>query len=194
MSTIVTIQSTDLITDSRADINNNFSLLNSEKLETSVLSTDTTLSENSDAKVATQKAVKAYITSFLNPVSLVYPVGSIYLSVVSTNPGTLFGVGTWVAWGTGRVPVGIDVGQTEFDTVEKTGGEKTHTLTIPEIPSHTHTDSTASATTGSETALTTSAISTDTSATKTTGDATGGGNAHNNLQPYITCYMWKRTA
>lgn len=61
MSTLVTIQSTDLITNSRADINGNFSALNADKMETSVLDTDTTLAANSDAKVATQKAVKAYV-------------------------------------------------------------------------------------------------------------------------------------
>lgn len=61
MSTIVTIQSTDLITNSRADINSNFAALNADKIETSVLDTDTTLAANSDAKVATQKAVKAYV-------------------------------------------------------------------------------------------------------------------------------------
>lgn len=61
MSTLVTIQSTDLITNSRADINDNFSALNTDKMETSVLDTDTTLAANSDAKVATQKAVKAYV-------------------------------------------------------------------------------------------------------------------------------------
>ena len=57
-----------------------------------------------------------------------YPVGSIYISVTNTNPGTIFG-GTWVAFGTGRTLVGIDTSQTEFNTVQKTGGEKTHTLT-----------------------------------------------------------------
>jgi hypothetical protein len=61
MSTLTTIQSTDLITNSRADINNNFSALNTDKIETSVLDTDTTLAANSDSKVATQKAVKAYV-------------------------------------------------------------------------------------------------------------------------------------
>lgn len=61
MSSITTIQSTDLITDSRADINTNFSNLNTDKIETSVLDTDTTLAANSDSKVATQKAVKAYV-------------------------------------------------------------------------------------------------------------------------------------
>lgn len=61
MSTLVTIQSTDLITNSRADINNNFSALNTDKIETSVLDTDTALTANSDSKIATQKAVKAYV-------------------------------------------------------------------------------------------------------------------------------------
>lgn len=46
--------------------------------------------------------------------------------------------GTWVAWGAGRVPVGVDTAQTEFNTVEKTGGEKTHTLATNEMPRHNH--------------------------------------------------------
>ena len=61
MSTIVTINSTDLITNSRADLNTNFSNLNTDKIETSTLDTDTTLAANSDSKIATQKAVKAYV-------------------------------------------------------------------------------------------------------------------------------------
>ncbi len=61
MSSITTIQAADLITNSRSDINNNFANLNADKMETSVLDTDTTLAANSDAKVATQKAVKAYV-------------------------------------------------------------------------------------------------------------------------------------
>lgn len=71
--------------------------------------------------------------------SAVWPIGSVFMSVVSTNPNTLLGFGTWVAFGTGRAPVGIDTGQTEFDTVEKTGGAKTVTLSSAEMPSHTHT-------------------------------------------------------
>ena len=67
--------------------------------------------------------------------SLVYPVGSIYMSVVNTNPGTLFG-GTWVAWGSGRVPVGVDTTKSVFDTVEETGGS-----TDAIVPSHSHTAS-----------------------------------------------------
>ena len=68
-----------------------------------------------------------------------YPVGSIYINAsVSTNPSTLFGFGTWVEFGKGRVLVGVDTGQTEFDTLGETGGAKTHTLSINEMPSHNH--------------------------------------------------------
>jgi microcystin-dependent protein len=120
-----------------------------------------------------------------------FPVGSIYITVTSTNPGTYLG-GTWVAFGTGRTLVGIDAGQTEFDTVEETGGAKTHTLTSAEMPSHSHTvtdyPDSLSTTTFSGAAI----YGIVTSTTKTTSN-TGGGGAHNNLQPYIVVYMWKRT-
>jgi microcystin-dependent protein len=125
-----------------------------------------------------------------------YPVGSIYLSISPTNPGTIFG-GTWAAWGTGRVPVAVDAGQTEFNTVEKTGGEKTHSLTETEMPSHTHFPPVA-VTDGGNAAGNRSLFATN-SPFWSTGDSnnavtrTGGGAAHNNLPPYITCYMWKRT-
>ena len=59
--------------------------------------------------------------------ALVYPVGSVVTFGVSTNPATLFGFGTWAAIA-GKVIVGIDAGQEEFDTLDETGGEKTHQL------------------------------------------------------------------
>ena len=62
-------------------------------------------------------------------VDLMYPIGSIYMSVSSTNPGTTFGVGTWESWGSGRVPVGVDSNDTSFDTVEETGGNKSNSYT-----------------------------------------------------------------
>ena len=70
--------------------------------------------------------------------SQAFPVGSVFISVVSTNPGTLLGYGTWVAFGAGRMLVGIGAGQTEFDTVEEVGGAKTVTLDATMIPAHTH--------------------------------------------------------
>lgn len=67
-----------------------------------------------------------------------FPVGAVFISVVSTDPATLLGYGTWQAFGAGRVLVGLDSGDTDFDTVEETGGAKTVTLTEAQIPSHTH--------------------------------------------------------
>lgn len=110
MATITTINGSDAISTSDTVINTNFANLNSDKIETSVLDTDTALTANSDAKIATQKAVKAYADSFISPINTVYPVGSIYLSTVATNPGTVFGVGTWTAYGAGRVLVGAGTG------------------------------------------------------------------------------------
>lgn len=140
-------------------------------------------------------------------ISDVYPVGCIYTSTVSTNPNTLFGFGTWVAFGTGQCLVGIDAGQTEFDTVEETGGSKTHTLTSGEMPSHTHTQNAHSHTVygsifqeaGSGTnhrELTNSGSGSDNVSSQSvvaTNQNTGGGGAHNNLQPYIVVYFFKRT-
>lgn len=71
-------------------------------------------------------------------VTSAWPIGAIFLSVVSTDPATLLGVGTWAALGAGRVLVGLDTEQSAFDTVRKTGGETTHTLTVAEMPAHTH--------------------------------------------------------
>lgn len=68
-----------------------------------------------------------------------FPVGAVFISISSTNPGTSLGYGTWVAFGAGRVLVGLDAAQTEFDVVEETGGAKTHTLTTAEMPAHGHT-------------------------------------------------------
>jgi len=67
MSTITTINGSDVIANSRADINTNFSNLNTDKIETSTLDTDTTLAANSDSKIATQKAVKTYVDASVNP-------------------------------------------------------------------------------------------------------------------------------
>lgn len=124
-------------------------------------------------------------------ISTVYPVGCIYISTVSTNPATVFGFGTWVSFAAGRVLVGIDSGQSEFDTVEETGGSKTHTLTTDEMPAHTHTISTRNSNGYGTTVQNSDAQ--NQSETPSTG-STGGGAAHNNLQPYIVVYMFKRTA
>lgn len=118
----------------------------------------------------------------------VYPVGSIYTSVLPTSPATLFG-GTWVAFAAGRVLVGVDSTDTDFDQAEETGGAKTHTLTEAEMPSHSHTyDWENTRGSGSNGA----GDGASSFYTKTTTTA-GGDQAHNNLQPYMVVYMWKRT-
>lgn len=73
-------------------------------------------------------------TSFIDRT---YPIGSIYLSVNETNPAKYFG-GTWVAWGSGRVPVGINASDENFNAVEKTGGSAAVSLSTEHMPSHTH--------------------------------------------------------
>jgi hypothetical protein len=119
----------------------------------------------------------------------VYPVGAVYTAVVATNPATHFG-GTWLRIGAGKVLVGIDASDTDFDTVEATGGAKTHTLTVDEIPAHTHTmtieNTQGAGSAGAENG--TSSFS-----TVDTG-STGGGQAHTIVQPFLVVYMWKRTA
>jgi microcystin-dependent protein len=137
----------------------------------------------------TQIATTAFVKA---AAALLYPVGSIYSNAaVATNPGTLLGFGTWTAFGAGRVMVGLNADDEDFDTVEETGGAKTHTLTISEMPAHTHTyveDYSTNAYGPNSTG-----IIKDGTRSKNTG-STGGDTAHNNLQPYIVVYMWKRTA
>jgi len=130
----------------------------------------------------------------LHVLETIYPVGSIYTNAgVATNPGTLLGFGTWSAFGAGRVIVGVDSTDTDFDAVRETGGSKTHTLTIAELPSHTH-ETTLRGNGEDETQNFPSASdNSDPSRTMTSG-ATGGGSAHTIVQPYITAYMWRRTA
>lgn len=130
-----------------------------------------------------------YFDSIQTILNKVYPVGSVVTFGVSTNPATLLGIGTWTAIA-GRVIVGLDSGQTEFDTLDETGGAKTHTLTIPEMPSHGHTGVVGTAASGSIAAT----GSTVTPTGNTSIGSTGGDGAHNNLQPYIVKYVWQRTA
>lgn len=122
---------------------------------------------------------------------LMHRVGDIIFSTSDENPSTIYG-GTWVAWGKGQVPVGVDTSDSDFNAVEKTGGEKEHTLTVDEMPSHNHDFGQQFATTSSLSGTYGYYMiaGTQTDVIKNTG----GNQPHNNLQPYITCYMWKRIA
>ena len=145
----------------------------------------------------------------------IYPVGSVFTSVVSTNPATLLaGMSgtTWVSFGAGRTLIGIDSGDADFNSVEETGGAKTNTnttgsttLTTAQIPSHNHSASGAGSSTdaGNDNAPSGGVAlynSTPYTWSNITIGSTGGGQGHthsNNIdivQPYIVVYFWKRTA
>jgi len=132
--------------------------------------------------------------SAIATIASIYPVGSIYINAaVATNPATLLGFGTWAAFGAGRVMVGLDATDSDFDTAQETGGSKTHTLTIAEMPSHTHTSTLRGNGEDENQNIPSASDNTDPSLTMTT-NATGGGGSHNNVQPYVVVYMWRRTA
>jgi hypothetical protein len=164
---------------------------------------------------------RVVITRASIPVLAAWPVGSIFMSILPTDPKELLGGGTWVRWGQGRMPVSQWSTDTDFDTAEETGGSKTNTIAAGHLPPHTHSiaHDHANGSLGIEWASTT-----------TTGGAgirvvdiqnlTGGGgtnetavinvpaisnavlsgsggfanNPLNNTPMYIVCYMWKRTA
>lgn len=152
----------------------------------------------------------------------IYPIGAIYMSTVSTNPATLFKIGNWEALPAGRVLLaqGTSTWGVNY-SAGSTGGEDKHTLTVSESAPHNHT---GSATTSGSThthALTMRASHGESgnggvprfsdgdiwSDYKTqnlsaagehshaiTINNSGGGQAHNNMQPYLSVYMWKRTS
>lgn len=149
----------------------------------------------------------------------IYPVGSVITSVnPNYDPNKVFKTHTWVRFAAGRTLVGYNASESEFNAVEKTGGAKTHTLTTSQIPSHSHAAVNGDSSFRFTLLKIQSGLSgkinlrgADGSATRTlygvnepnqwdmlrdnaTTAATGGSGAHNNLQPYITVYFWKRTA
>jgi len=124
-----------------------------------------------------------------------YPVGSIYLNAnVATNPKTLLGFGTWESFGQGRTVIGMGSnGTTSYTTLRATGGADTVTLTIAQLPPHNHAITPALKNEGSGSVQNRfSWASTGTDTLTTTN--TGGGTSHENRMPYITVYMWRRTA
>lgn len=136
---------------------------------------------------------------------LLYPVGAIYITYGNTNPGTFLG-GIWVQFGHGRVLMGQgegNDGNTSMSFTDgSTGGEYNHTLTTNEMPSHNHTlyfdngqvaklwQISTRFESGSQSAI----VSYGTSNNYPQIDNTGGGSSHNNMQPYITVYFWRRTS
>ena len=142
---------------------------------------------------------------------LSHPIGSLFETTVSTNPGTLYG-GTWAAWGGGRVPVGVNTADSDFNTVEKTGGKKTerHEFKIgykgyygtavgsDDNMIQAYKYSTSSYGTYAYEGSTQASVNAGIQASTNTRDvaqasSTGDTSETSIVQPYITCYIWKRT-
>ena len=137
-------------------------------------------------------------------INLLYPIGSVYINATNnSNPGTLFGVGTWTAFGAGRVPVGFNASNTLFDTAEEVGGSAdaivvSHTHSITD-PGHAHGYIKPAAVNnisigGDTFQATNQSATTDPAVTGISIQSAGSSGTNANYQPYITVYMWKRTA
>lgn len=134
-----------------------------------------------------------------------YRVGDLFLTTIATNPSNFLG-GKWELFGPGRCLVCVDSSDSDFNTVKKTGGEKTHKLTVNEMPSHNHQyeDITGNRSLNGQFGRSgyyeSEAYMGVTNSVIAYADAdfrmtyVGGSESHNNLQPYITCYVWIRIA
>lgn len=175
--------------------------------------------------------ILSYADIYNNISNLIYPIGSIYTNAVDpSNPATILGFGTWVAFGQGRVAVGVNAADSQFSSVGATGGVKEVALTNAQLPNHTHViDPPAVGTSasgnhnhrimiyngnngnrgggdisGANWPSNQQANYSTTDAGNhahtvdippfTSGGSGGGGQAHTNLQPYVTVFMWRRTA
>lgn len=117
-----------------------------------------------------------------------YPVGSIYISVNSINPETFFG-GTWE-----QIKDKFLLSAGDSYTAGTTGGEATHTLTIAEMPKHSHVERARNENTAGYANQVLGGYAYSSLSSEVTTDVAGGGQAHNNMPPYLVVYMWKRTA
>ena len=135
--------------------------------------------------------ISVYRSGNQSLIDMIYPVGSIIENAnAGFNPNTVFSGTTWERI-KGKVLVGVDEDDDDFKTSGKTGGEKTHKLTIAEMPSHQH--SLTSVSEKSYLVPQGNYYGVRGQDVRNT-DKTGGDGAHNNLQPYETVYIWKRTA
>lgn len=132
-------------------------------------------------------------TAFTDLLKLVFPIGSTYITQTNTNPSTILGFGTWERL-KGKVCLGLDENDNDLKTIGNTGGEKTHTLTVEEMPSHSHL--TRAAAVGTASSFGDGFVGLTNSYSQDPNFSTansGGGKAHNNMQPYqVVGYMWIR--
>jgi len=235
---IVSIDGTQTLTNKSIDSDNNTitNIVNADikssaglefsKMENLTASRALVSDSNGDVSVSAVTATElgyldgvtsAIQTQLNNITDIVHPIGSIFQTVhnYADSAAVVAAIGgtTWVRFGEGKVMVGYDASDTDFDTSEETGGAKTHTLTEAELPAHRHFlfrnvgvgnigDTTASLSAahfyadGSQSyrIRKSSATNAFLEPDITLSGQTGSGSAHNNLQPYVVVYMWKRTA
>lgn len=180
------------------------------------------------------KKMKAYVDDHSSgglTLDKVYPIGSVYISACGANPNAIIG-GTWEEFATGRTLIGYDPADDDLTETGMTGGEKTHVLTVDELPEHNHDvtvenkeltgrvwnfvgqnanygpgNSTSGvfskggdgtcfypSNTGKATGINDGFAMDATHNHTASASNTGSGTAHNNMPPYITVRMWKRTA
>lgn len=121
----------------------------------------------------------------------IYPIGSIYLSTVDTNPSILFGFGTWV-----QIKDKFLLATGDVYEAGSVGGESEHTLNIDEIPNHSHDFSDGAVTTtsnGTQVIANNRIFGSYNAVVINNTESIGGGQAHNNMPPYLAVYMWQRT-
>lgn len=136
-------------------------------------------------------------TTIDNTINSIYPVGSVYTSLTNTNPGNYLN-GTWEQFAQGRTLVGVGTGNDGTDSqtfeINSTGGEYKHKLTVDEMPSHTHKLQFR----GGQNSQPNDPYADDkpmlqgSTAYGKDVDKAGGDGSHNNVQPYVTVYFWKR--
>jgi len=191
--------------DTNGDSGEDFASNNATVAGTLTVTGIPTIPTAAEGTNTTQAASTAFVKTAADALNAAaYPVGAIFTTttVYADSAAVVAAIGgtTWAAFGAGKVLVGLDSGDSDFDTVNETGGSKTpttgsHTLTSSEIPSHSHTLTTGSG--GGSVSVQTS-IGTAAGAGSTSTGSTGGGGGHthtgNAVQPYIVVYFWKRTA
>jgi len=195
--------------NSKADLNGDsgedFAANNATVAGTLTVTGIPTIPTAAEGTNTTQAASTAFVKTAADALNAAaYPVGAIFTTttVYADSAAVVAAIGgtTWVAFGAGKVLVGLDSGDSDFDTVNETGGSKTpttgsHTLTTSEIPSHSHTLTTGSGG-GGVTVQTSMGTAAGAGSTSTGSTGGGGGHTHtgNAVQPYIVVYFWKRTA
>ena len=150
------------------------------------------IAANAEAIQTLESGIQLGSISITQLLLMAHPIGSIYSSTAATSPADLFG-GTWE-----RIKGAFIWGIEDGEQAGITGGEATHTLTVDEMPSHSHYQKRYWGSSGSANqAYTQGAEFTDSNVYSSqidTTHSTGGDQPHNNMPPYYGAYVWRRTA